>query len=77
MKLIKIARKIVADERKQQAFKLGQRAFQKGMKSSPVLDKEMMGMLKDNPNMSNAGISKETVALLKEWSRGWHTENLK
>ena len=48
----------------------GRQAFQKGIKASPILDKEFMAVLKEKwgNNSSQA---------LTEWAKGWHAENLK
>jgi len=57
----------------EKAKNLGKDAFHKGIKSVPVLDKDLMelvGKVKDQP----FGFS---TKLMKAWSDAWHKENLK
>ncbi len=51
---------------------LGKLAFKKGIKSSPVLDKKLMNMLKG----SKVG-DPRNIKIMKAWTKSWHTENLK
>jgi len=54
---------------------LGQQAFVNGIKSAPVLDKEVMKLV---GKYSTSDFSKSNViqSILKQWSLGWHNANL-
>lgn len=50
------------------AYRLGQEAYRRGVECSPVLDPELMTLIK-GPVGSNTGI-------LKAWQKGWIQANL-
>jgi len=50
----------------------GMIAFASGIKAAPALDKNIMEMVKNNPN-KEIGAS---LPMLKAWSNGWHKANL-
>ena len=54
---------------------LGQQAFVNGLKSAPVLDKEVMKLA---GKYSTSDFSKSNViqSIFKQWSFGWHNANL-
>jgi len=52
------------------AQEMGKQAFLNDTASAPFLDKEFMEILA-NANENN------TLTMLEDWVRGWHSENLK
>jgi len=48
---------------------MGRAAFLNDTANAPFLDKEFMELLGRHPN--------NTLEMLEDWVRGWHSENLK
>ncbi len=58
-------------ELKQLSFQLGQKAFHDGKKAMAAHDPEFL-----NKVITGLKVG-ESLPYIKEWNRGWHTENLK
>lgn len=61
----------ITKQLKEKAFNYGQEAFLNGIKT-PALDKEFL-----NDMIAGRKVGNGSVILMKEWLRGWTTENLK
>lgn len=64
-------------EQLNEAFRLGQEAFKRGMKCVPAWDGALMNMLKGREINKTPEGEADTTELLDQWSKGWHDMNLK
>ena len=56
----------------EKARELGQKAFHKGIKSVPALDKDLLELIRvESKEMG------QSIPIMKAWAAAWHKENLK